>query len=77
MFGISAIEKKLEDEIEKLLQSADFDSMSGQKAQARYLILQSRMSIRMAKRTFWTLVILTLSFIADVILRIIQLTSSS
>jgi hypothetical protein len=73
MFGISSIEKRLEDEIEKLLKSATFDSPNGLKAQSRYLLLQSRISLRTGRYTFWTVVILALSFIADVILRIIQL----
>jgi hypothetical protein len=73
MFGMSSVEKKLEDEIEKLLQSAAFDSPNGLKAQSRYLLLQSRISLRTVRYTFWSVVILTLAFIADVILRIIQL----
>jgi hypothetical protein len=73
MFGMSSIERKLEDEIEKLLQSAAFDSPGGLKAQSRYLLLQGRISLRTARYTFWTVVILALAFIADVVLRIIQL----
>ena len=73
MFGTSSIEKRLEEEIEKLLKSAAFDSPGGKQAQSRYLLLQSRRSLRTGRYTFWTVVILALSFIADVILRIIQL----
>lgn len=73
MFDKLPKEKSLENRIEKLLHSADIDSPNGQKAQSLFLILQSLRSARMTKYSVWSVVILTLAFIADVIIRIIQL----
>ena len=74
MFDKLPKEKDLENRIEKLLNSADIDSPNGQKAQSLFLILQSLRSTRMSKYALWSVVILALAFIADVIIRIIQLT---
>ncbi len=77
MFGKLPKEKDLENKIEKLLHSADIDSPNGQKAQSLFLILQSLRSARMTKYALGSVVILALSFIADVIIRIIQLACSN
>jgi hypothetical protein len=73
MFDKSTKEKDLENRMEELLHSADIDSPNGQKAQSLFLILQSLRSARMAKYTLGSVVILALAFIADVIIRVIQL----
>ena len=75
MFDKLPKEKDLENRIEKLLNSADIDSPNGQKAQSLFLILHSIRSGRMTKYALCSVVILALAFIADVIIRIIQLTS--
>ncbi len=73
MFDKLPKEKDLEDRIEKLFHSADINSPKGQKAQSLFLILQSLRSARMTKYALWSVVILALAFIADLIIRIIQL----
>ncbi|MFX0202505.1 MAG: hypothetical protein ACFFCW_40885 [Candidatus Hodarchaeota archaeon] len=74
MFWKSQKEKELEDRIKKLLgPSTDIDSSPGKKAQSLFLIVQSLRSARMAKYTLWSVVILALAFIGDLIIRIIQL----
>jgi hypothetical protein len=74
MFWKSQKEKELEHKIKKLLgPSTAIDSPAGVKAQSQFLILQSLRSARMAKYTLWSVVILALAFIGDLIIRIIQL----